>query len=248
MNKDKLLELINKEVDGTISRREKKNLLGYLDDHPDASTMYHEIKDAVEILDSVEELEPSPRIVQNVMTRIDPSKYQPKPKESFKWNFDLIFGHKYRLAYSFLGGILIGVILLGLFKLPPQPDTHAVSGTIGSAIKTVAAFPVTADQANGHINVTRLNNQFRLEIILNSNEIYEIAIRYNKQNLEFVSLTPIEPQKTVIEQVHDQLRLSGFKDAHSVILFDKISDETDYIDVMLVVSQETVLNKKIILE
>jgi hypothetical protein len=246
MTKDKLLELINKEVDGTILRREKKNLMTFLDNHPDASEMYHEIKDAVDILDNAEELELSPRILQNVMTRINPSRY--KPKESFGWDLNFLFGPKFRLAYSFLGGILIGVILLSIINLPVQPDAQAVSGTIGSAIRTVASFPITTDQATGYINVTRLKDQFRLEINLNSNEIYEIAIRYNKKNLEFVSLTPIQPQKTVIEQVHDQLRLSGFKDAHSVILFNKISDEADYIDVMLVVSQETILSKKIILE
>jgi hypothetical protein len=246
MTKNKLLELINKEIDGSISRSERKNLEEYVQSNPDSNKVYDEMISLNEALDTAAELEPPHNLTKKIMARIDRTKYLPQAGSSRSWSW--LFSPRLRIAYSFMGGLLLGIILLGLFNNQFGRNIQSISGTMGLSTERIAAIPITAGSTAGNIVVTRNGRHYTLEVNLESNEIYEIVIGYTPDNIAFTSIVPTAPQKTVIERVQNQLRLSGYKNAHHILTFTKKSDEADFLRIMIVVSQEQIISKELILE
>lgn len=59
MEKKKYIELMNKDIDKTITFSEKEELNQYLTENPDANLLYNELLKTENLLDKIPEGEPS---------------------------------------------------------------------------------------------------------------------------------------------------------------------------------------------
>jgi hypothetical protein len=82
MNTEKYIELIHKEIDGVISKREKARLDRILADNPEARKEYDQLTRTSEFLDQVGEIEPSENLKKRIMNSIDAKRYSPARSES----------------------------------------------------------------------------------------------------------------------------------------------------------------------
>src|ERR1039457_7000151 len=103
----KYFELINKEIDNTISASEKELLDRYLKSNPEACVMSQELAETEKLLDKMPDKDPSVSLKQRILNSIDFDRYGYKKKRSIAGYFSAAFsGPRKKLTTSFAFGLL----------------------------------------------------------------------------------------------------------------------------------------------
>ena len=117
MTRKKYMALINKEIDGIITQKEKDKLHSYLTINLEAKTFYNQLLHTCNLLNKVVKVEPSPNMKKTIMNSIDVNRYPiQKRKATFKSSSSKLFSKiNPRVAYAFVSGIIIGILMSTLF-------------------------------------------------------------------------------------------------------------------------------------
>ena len=143
---DRILELINKDVDGTILPAEREMLDDYRKRDPEIDPLAEGLRQMVADLDGIQAVEPPPTLAPGVRRALQSAEdvqpqvvRQPSPIREFATRFG-----RMHLAYAFSGGAVLGALLVALL------------------LKTGAPAPVHAEDAAGAV-ITGLPAGTRLE-------------------------------------------------------------------------------------
>lgn len=115
INRKRLIELINKEIDGVISTEDLKELKTALVEDESARKLYDQINQATRELEKCTTVEPPSDLKANVLSSIDTNKYAPQKNTGFADIAQSITA-KFRAGYawSFTSGLAVGAIVLAL--------------------------------------------------------------------------------------------------------------------------------------
>jgi hypothetical protein len=190
MEKKKYIELMNKDIDKTITSSEKDDLNQYLTENPDANIIYNDLLKTENLLDKLPEGEPSINLKKKILNSIDYNLYSNKKKQSSLLNYlSAIFsGVKTKLAVSFAVGFAAGVIILTIIfyktSFNNQQDVNKTYGTMGLA-NVVESVTVNTNDISGKIDISKGTNQYGFNVNLNSLKKYNLQIDYNPKNVIF---------------------------------------------------------------
>ncbi|MCU0643870.1 MAG: hypothetical protein MUC94_06380 [bacterium] len=149
---EKYIELMNKEIDGVITKSEQERLHNYLSANSEAQKLYNDLRQTSELLSKIPRVEPSPNIKKYVMNSIDLNRYSKatKPGRLKALVSNLLIKPTPKLAYAFALGILVGILvysaLLENVISKRGTDVADFYGTIGidekAGFKTIQSMPI----------------------------------------------------------------------------------------------------------
>lgn len=156
---ERLIELVNGELDGTNTPEESAELERTLDTDSSVRTYFEETKSLFGALRDVPDAEPPPGLKHRIMESISreaASAEPPAPRllSTLKQLFEPVLGRPaWAMSYAFAAGLLVGIGALVLVVNPVSPSTDVVQGTIGQTPSrlideaTLSAGTVTVELA-----------------------------------------------------------------------------------------------------
>ncbi len=229
------IELINKEIDGLITSKEKVELSTYLQKNPEVIKLYEELRRTAELLEQTPEFEPSPNLKKRIINSLDFNRYLTTTTKSThlkNWISRLFTTPKTRLAYVFATGIILGFFIHLLF-FTDQTNQLALRekdlyGTMGISekdnFKLVDKIPVDFPDISGTIEIRQFDYFITLTIILFSQNQYELSVKYDYPATNFVGIKPSQMQEFVFQGRAEILRITHNRKTDYTLLFQRSVD------------------------
>jgi anti-sigma factor RsiW len=170
MKDEHIINLVNGEIDGTISREERKELTALIEDDPSVKSLFDEMITLDELLAAVPQVDPPASLKAGVMAAIERRETAATPIASESW-FERLLGPFVRrpawaVGYAFATGLIVGIGLLTLVD-STGPDQRAVQGTIVNAVpSSLGEMQVIAGTATADVIVTRIDEELRVDVDL----------------------------------------------------------------------------------
>jgi hypothetical protein len=199
MSEQRYIELIDKEISGTITPRERDELHEFLRKSQEARSMYDQHVQTLKLLDSVPDVEPPAHLKAHIMNSVNFSRYRARhsrPTLRFLGRFRRL-GLRPRLAYAFALGMVVGLVVFSqLLNRPvgsPSGDIRDFYGTIGIAenasIQTVEGTQIDLEQAEGRVDLLNLAEVFAFRVSLQSVERFEVILEFDPGQATFSGLS-----------------------------------------------------------
>jgi len=245
---NKYIELMNKEIDGEITKAEQEKLNRYLSANPEAQNFYDELRQTSDLLGTIPRVEPSPNIKKYVMNSIDLTRYSTSknPSKFRSLVLSLFAKPSPKLAYAFALGIVVG-ILMYLVVLENVISKRGIDvtdfyGTIGisekTGFKTLKAIPIALPEINGTIAIKRLENIFVIETDLNALQETEIQLEYDESYLQFSHFNSGSRSKLSFDFGENYIRTSCLGDVQYGLFFTEVIADGKPIIIKLFVAGE----------
>lgn len=213
MTRQELLELLNKELDGTILPAEAELLKADLSRDPQAQEIRSELWATVGALEALPMVDP-PRSLKPAIFRAiqdDPKAMQRpvrRPLLSPLLNL-LRGGTRLGYAYAFTGGVAAGVLILVLFlnvfNGSPFDDSSA-SGTLAMAGERLS---LNLEQVKGYILTEHSNTSNSLTLRLNSEGDISVRIIYDPNAVRFEGARALQNPETQLSVRTGEVEIAG---------------------------------------
>ncbi len=187
MLEDRILNLINADIDGELDGAEKGELEAALAGSAEARAMQAELRKLANLLDNAPELDPPPGLARQVVTRLSP---QPaKPSFSLATLFSGFQPAPAGLAFA--AGLLLAV---GFYELGPQRgmdgDASRMVGTMvmsepGEQVLMKNDLLLSARGFSGKISVREQEGVYVMNFDLESEDRTEIEVGLDGTGLLF---------------------------------------------------------------
>jgi hypothetical protein len=129
MLEERILNLINADIDGELEPAEKEELQAALDSSAEARAMQAELRKLAHLLDSAPEVEPPPGLAQQILQRMSPTSARP----TFSLGELFSSFQPAPAGLAFAAGLLMAV---GFYELGPQ---RGVDGDAASMVGTMVS-------------------------------------------------------------------------------------------------------------
>jgi hypothetical protein len=195
MIQQKLIELINKEIDGLNSKEESRKLNLHLAKHPEARKLHEDLVKTAHALKEVEEVEPPRHLRQHILNSLE--KRQEATARS--WGFlgkvlEALRGRSLpRYALVFASGLVVGILLLAIFALPRDlgvGDTSQLTGTMAlvpelSVFQPADSIAFRLQEASGMIKTYYGSDFVIAEVRVQSAMSIKTEIRFRPETTTF---------------------------------------------------------------
>jgi hypothetical protein len=257
MNEGEYIELIDKEIDGTISPRERDMLREYIENTPGARDIYEEMHHTSDLLSRVSDVDPPGYLKRHIMNSLDFARYQTKRSRPVLRLLTRVrqAGLKPRLAYAFALGTVVGLVVYSLFLTTPGgrygPGVREMYGTIGiieeSRFAPVEAVPVDMPEVVGCINLLRFEDLLRFEVSLSGEGAVEVQIGYEPAQAGFRGLRPVADGEALLKTGGGRVSVSGSGDMEFLMTFVCRTALEVPFDLKVVASGEQVLSHRFVI-
>ena len=219
---EKYIELINKDIDKEITRKEKTLLESYLKSNPEARNLYDELVISENLLDKLPDNDPSVNLKKQILNSLDKNKYSRANKYSTFRTFihKTIFQTRYKIAFTFTLGLLAGLLFYSLLFNNQSTENHNnIYGTIGINSEVIKSIPVEASNIGGKLDIKWINNNLGLDFSLNSPEQYNLALKFNPDKTKFDNISFYGKNKIKLDSEDNILKLSESGNHNYMLLF-----------------------------
>ena len=250
---EKYIELIHKEIDGIIQPGELGMLKAYLNENPEAQTLYRELQQTVQLLNQVEEIEPSLNLKERIMSSIDSNKSEaPRPQKATVSFMSRWF---VKPAYTFALGVIAGLLVYGLVVenmiQKHSPDTNGLYGTIGidenMGSKKAEKVSVMLPEIKGTISMRQAENAVRLEANLTTPYECDIILEYDPSQIRFDGM-PMQGRYAVLENSDQFVRIKSSGQIQYKMYFTRLTQNPAPVTVKLFVSGTERYDHKFIID
>ena len=186
---ERILDLINKEIDGVIAPAEQAMLDGYRAQNPEVAVMESELRAVALALGEVRAVEAPVSLKARVMRSILP---QPRHESAARRILTPVLDFfrapsGLKVAYAFSFGIVAGIALFALYasvRSPGSVDTADLTGTmiIGGSAGSVEVGPVvalTGDGVSGSIETQFAHSLAILKVNVSSSDNIRAEFTYD---------------------------------------------------------------------
>jgi len=190
MINSKYIELINKDIDKTISSTEKKELEEYLEINQEAKELHTDLFRTEKLLDKLPDVDPSVNLKKRILNSIDYDRYTNKKKESLFSEFfgSIISLSPKKIATSFAIVLIIGgITLFSIYLIPnfnENLDDQNIIGTIGiHNTELVEILKIDDNNVLGNIQIDKEAGFYKFKFNVNSVEKYNLRIEFDPKNI-----------------------------------------------------------------
>lgn len=238
---EKYIELIHKDIDGIIRPEEQEMLKAYLNENPEAQTLYRELQQTVQMLNQVEEIEPPANLKKSIMKSIDANK-----RKTRRWkaaSVSVISRLFAKPAYAFAGGMVAGLLFYGVVVenmiQKYSPDTNGLHGTIGISEdidgKKAQTEPVTLPEIKGTLSLWQAENAVWVEANLTTPYECDIILEYDPTQIRF-EVMPMQGSYAILENSDQFVRINGSGEMRYNIFFTRLSQNPVPVNIKLFIS------------
>ena len=238
----KYIELMNKEMDNSISKDEKVALHNYLSNNNDAKEYYNELRLTNDYLDALPDPDPSENLKKYIVNSIDFSRYSTSDNRKNFWDF--LYLPKFKYAYIFTAGIIAGIIILSIYTntFNYKDNDNSTSGTIGvENIKSelIKEIPLKFSDISGKIELLKAGNNFSVNANFNSAQKFDFVIKYGN-DVEFQSVNPKSVSNIEFSNGENSIKTTSEGVQQYRFLFSKRGDKVSSIHIQLIKSDNIV--------
>lgn len=198
MINQRYLELINRDIDNTISEDERNVLNKYLKTNPDAYSIHQDLQETEKLLDKLPDNDPSANLKKRILNSIDFNLYSVKKKKSFVRYLSAAFsGSRRKLTTSFALGMVTGIFLLSIIFYAAfyinTSELNNVFGTMGlPETEVVRSVEVNSQDIAGKLEIGKATNHYEVYVNLKSTTKYTLQIEFDKSILKIDNLSLTE--------------------------------------------------------
>ncbi|MFC1502685.1 anti-sigma factor family protein [bacterium] len=255
MRDEKIIELIQKSLDGIISKSENQQLQRILEKDPEMQSTFRHLQQVSGLLDAVPELDPPPGLSKRIMNSIDLSRY-PKGKmipAAIPSIRGLSTRMSPRMVVAFSVGVLATIIIFLVTQdhrdVMPESSWKDYYGTIGInerlGFETRTKIPVDEEAIQGSISYKQSDTLVGLEIDLQTNKDFHLRIEYETHSIQWNGLKPLNTLPFGIESGNNQVNIHHNADLNVLLFFMRIKENHPPINLSLIRSKKMVWQGKI---
>ena len=202
---ERIIELINADIDGEITSDEKTELDGILESDADARALHQELSGLCETLDSNEQLDPPPHLRHVIMNQI-PNDQQQEPETG--WLRALFVTPAVRYAATFAAGVVMAVLIIdsGQIQEARLDDVSNLVGTMGDG-PVVASVAINRSEVAGRVDLKRAEPMMILDFNLSTNGPIDIVATYSDRTVWFNGFAQLEATGTSISANDGEIRI-----------------------------------------
>ncbi len=235
------IELINKEIDHVITPDEKIKLHNYLSGNKAAKEYYDALLLTSDYLNKLPDQEPTENLKKQIINSIDFNKYSPKMEKQGFWS--ILFAPKFRLAYTFAIGLIVGIIIYAaLVNNSNSININDIYGTIGISnedANTTAQLPLNFSDFKGEIVLKNVDKNFWFNLKLNSTQKFDVVITYPDQ-VKFENLILGVAKNIEVSKGSNYIKTTNSGSQQYSVLFLQNSPEPATIQIQILQSGNTV--------
>ena len=212
----RIAELIQAEVDGELTARDRETLEEALRSDPQAQEFMDEMQLVAKLMNELPDVEPPQRLRRNILDSIE----LPSSSAIIKGPASWFKPSSYGLAMA--AGVLIAV---GVDKITPDKQAN-LNNLVGTMVNRTAdliqdpssELDIENDNVNGQIKLKNMNEAWVIQFDLYSQDSIEVAVNLAGSSLSFGGFADEDSSIDHFEVSEGKVRLMNQGD-HQFVLF-----------------------------
>ncbi|MEX1140151.1 MAG: hypothetical protein WEB33_07240 [Bacteroidota bacterium] len=223
----RMFELLNQEVDGTNSAKERQEVKALLSKNAEARRTFEALKELAAFLKATPQVEPPSTLKRRILASLPHAKpSSQKLFPLFSLARMLTEGTNLRYAYTFAGGAVAGILLFAFLTGSPS-DTSSLVGAIGSSTpsKAILSAEIDLPEIQGTFSAVEERNEVIATTSINASEEIDLIVRFDPAALQFERFQISDPSSgsVTLHPGHLELKGSGTM-VFTLVFFRKSAD------------------------
>jgi len=199
MNKERCIELIHSEIDGTITLEEKQELHQHLESDMEMKQLFLQLMNTQAVFNQVTDVEPPLNLKSEILDAIDENRYAPSRRRNLKQFLreSLAIMPAPRYAFSFSVGLVLGAFLIVVLYYGNNNNlnnNYRFGGTILSKealgrFRITDSLDIDIPDVSGRIEIGQTPTIVQLNLNLTSKKEIEFLIKFNPVNIHLLGFT-----------------------------------------------------------
>lgn len=234
MMQERLIELINNEIDGLNSASEHQELMQHIGADERAAKLYHDLLQTATALKGVEQLPAPSYLKTRVMNSIYATRTPAVQPGTWWSSWTAMFRRKpaARYAVVFASGLCVGLLFLVLatpWQQGGEPDASAVSGSM-ALFSNLHHLPVLdsarfeGEGVDGVFTLYKSGSGIYVEIEVHSSEVLRIELNSDPAALRFDGIRRTPRAEGDVNVTQGRITLTMVKSDGDVVAFSKVGD------------------------
>jgi hypothetical protein len=250
---NRVLELINREIDRLNSPKESEELRGYLAHDHDATLLYEDLKRVSAILGGAEPVEPPRNLRANILNSIDPKRYAQKRRLNALTTLVNFLPQRGSLRYSlvFTLGIVLGIVIYGLLSdLGKQESVESTTlyGTMrldraAEAFEPADNAEINLQTVQGSVSTKHGKGLVSVELALQSQQEVETVLQFDPHSLTLVGLQQLDYTGNPIDIGGNAVHVWNIGDNKYLFFFNEKAQSPKPVDLKILSSGSLVYEK-----
>ena len=181
---DKYIELMNLEIDGAISEKEREELERYLESDSEALEYFNGLKSTASLLDESEQIEP-PAALPETIIESNFEKYDSADHVCLSSDRGSRRAFRWRPVFAFAAGIIAGLFLFAsalLFVMRGPAGDEGLYGTIAALrdLPTERYISIDGPGIDGGIRTMRSGEAIFADLTVTSRDEVTVQVAYGE--------------------------------------------------------------------
>ena len=229
MTEERLIELINKEIDGLNSASEHEELMQSVSSNEHAARLYRDLLRTTKALEGVEQIAPPSYLKSHIMNSINTARALPNRQVWWlsSWMELLRKRPMARYALVFASGLCVGILFLVLanpWQHQGEPDASMVSGSVAlfsdlHRLPTLESSRFETEGVNGVFRTYKTGGNVFVEIEVQSSEKLTIELNSDPVELIFDGIRRSAKAEGDVNVTQGKIILAGGRSEQAVVAF-----------------------------
>lgn len=234
MREKEFIRLVNQEIDGVNSEKDRARLKKYLVQHPEAQEYQKDLAALARTLQRAEKVVPPRYLKQRILNAtnlVKPTEEEPRKTAPFLRQL-LPNAQPLKYAYTFSFGLVAGILLfLAFFAQDSTPvEPNDLHGTMlynesSRTFEVGEQINLASDAVQGTISTTYTRDIGTVEVALNSQKEAQLVLHY-ESDLAFQAFRQTGEGKHEIASVPGEIRVTCSGEGKFKFVFEKKGEAT----------------------
>lgn len=212
MLEKKQTDLLNQELDGTNSEKERVAVKKLLAKNTEAKQYFDDLRSMKSMFRQVKEAEPPSYLRTKILNVLPVRRAGRAPVSSLPFLQALTANARYRYLYAFAGGAVAGILLFAIFTTGPS-DTDEVMGTMAGqpdhTVQAAADLQIDLPQVQGTISAKQAGPMVTAELRLRAPNPVDISLLFDKSVLHFGAFRQETESQSTVSILEGELRITN---------------------------------------
>lgn len=256
MKEKEFVELVNKEIDGTLADKERTKLKKYLERNTKAQQEYDDFLALARVLGRVEKATPPPHLKQQILNTVNltkPAAVESRKSRPFLRQL-LPNAQPLKYAYTFAFGVVAGMLLFLAFSVSDRTPKRIddMRGTLlseESARSLEAGEQITLREVDleGTVSTRTSRDVGLVEVELNSRKEAQLLIHF-EGDVAFQAFRQTGTGKHEIASISGEVRITTSGTSKFTFVFEKKQDDTQPLQLTITSENRTIYNAPLSLQ
>ncbi len=232
MTEERIIELINKEIDGLNTAAEHQELMQSVSANEHAARLYRDLLGTAKVLQGIEHVSPPSYLKSQIMNSIPaaPAHSHRRIGPLSSWMEAFRGRSMTRYAVVFASGLCVGILFLVLanpWKQSAEPDASTVSGSM-TFFSDLHRLPVLesarfeGDGVEGILRTYKSGGNVFVEIEVQSSDNLNIELNSDPAELRFDGIRRFAGSVGDVNVTQGKIILSGARSEQAVVAFSGV--------------------------